>query len=114
MGRKEIPIDIDTVRNLASRGLTHEQIAAALGINPETLYARKRKYSEFVDAIKEGQGKGLADISNALYEQAMGGNTSAAIFYMKNRAGWRDRPAEENLVGDMAQALSKIADKLPD
>ena len=103
MGRKEIPIDIKQVKTLASRGLTHEQIAAALGISHDTLYKRKAKYTEFSDAIKEGQGKGLAQVSNALFEQALGGNTSAAIFYMKNRAGWKDK---QEFSGDKENPLN--------
>lgn len=90
-GRKPIQIDINEVERLASQGLTHDQIADCLGINRETLYARKRASSDFSDAIKRGQAKGIDTITNALHEQAKAGNTSAAIFYLKNRAGWRDK-----------------------
>ena len=91
MGRPEIPIDLQQVENLAARGLNEAQVAHALGIHPDTLIKRKKKYVEFSDALKRGQAKGIAKIANALFEQGMSGQTAAAIFYMKNRAGWTDK-----------------------
>ena len=91
MGRPEIPIDLQQVENLAARGLNESQVAHALGIHPDTLIQRKKKYTEFSDALKRGQAKGIAKIANALFEQGMNGQTAAAIFYMKNRAGWTDK-----------------------
>ena len=91
MGRPEIQIDLQQVENLAARGLNETQVAHALGIHRDTLIQRKKKYSDFADALKRGQAKGIAKIANALFEQGMNGQTAAAIFYMKNRAGWRDK-----------------------
>ncbi len=91
MGRPEIPIDLQQVENLAARGLNEAQVAHALGIHRVTLIARKKKYRDFSDALKRGQAKGIAKIANALFEQGMNGQTAAAIFYMKNRAGWTDK-----------------------
>lgn len=90
-GRKEIPLDLRQVQKLASIGLNEGQVAAALGINRKTLVARKRKYKEFSDALKNGQAKGIATVANNLFEQSKDGNVSAGIFFMKNRAGWSDK-----------------------
>ncbi len=94
-GRPEIKIDLQQVENLAARGLNESQVAQALGIAQDTLIRRKKKYCEFSEALKRGQAKGIAKIANALFEQGMNGQTAAAIFYMKNRAGWRDNPGEQ-------------------
>ncbi len=76
----------------ASRGMNQMQIADALGINYDTLMKYKNLNSEFLEAIKSGQAKGIAKITNALYEQAVNqGSVSASIFYLKNRAGWSDK-----------------------
>lgn len=90
-GRPEKEIDLEQVELFASRGLTEKQVAAALGISQETLMRRKKKYGSFLDALKRGQAKGVAKVANALFDQAMNGQTAAAIFYMKNRAGWKDK-----------------------
>ena len=65
-GRPEISIDIEEVKELASRGLSEEQIALNLGINIKTLRHRKRKYTEFMDALKEGKATGIKQVSNAM------------------------------------------------
>lgn len=91
MGRPEKEIDLAQVESLAGRGLNEGQVADALGICRDTLIRRKKKYSSFSEALKRGQAKGVAKIANALFEQGMNGQTAAAIFYMKNRAGWADK-----------------------
>ncbi len=93
-GRPRFKIDKEVLRKVegyASRGMNQDQIASALGINRDTLYKYKKLNSDFTDAIKAGQAKGVAEITNALFNQGKDGNTSAAIFYLKNRAGWSDK-----------------------
>ncbi len=79
------------VEDYASRGMDYGQISAALGINSDTLMKYRKLNSDFSEAIKVGQAKGIAEITNALFNQGKEGNTSAAIFYLKNRAGWSDK-----------------------
>jgi len=97
-GRPEKPVDIKKVRELASRGLTEEQIALGIGINIKTLRARKRKYKEFQDALSQGKAQGVQNISNALYQNAMEGHFPAQKFYLCNRdkENWQDKPDIEN------------------
>lgn len=90
-GRKKIEIDLAQVEKLAAIGLNEQQVADSLGICVDTLAARKRDSSSFSEALKRGKAKGVAKISNALFEQGMNGQTAAAIFFMKNRAGWTDK-----------------------
>ena len=71
-----------------------------MGIAQNTLIEKKREYPEFLRAIKAGQARGIAKIANALFQQAIEGNTTAQIFYLKARAKWNDRPEEE---GDSAR-----------
>lgn len=90
-GHPLVPIDIKRVEKLAARGLTQEQICDAIGISVQTMINRKRENVELLEAIKRGNAHGIAAVTNALYDQALDGNTSAAIFYLKNRAGWKDK-----------------------
>lgn len=87
----KIEIDLDKVEELASKGLTIEQIAASLGISDRTLYSKKKRYAEIADAIKKGQAAGIATIANKLFQKAMGGNVAAMIFFLKARADWSDK-----------------------
>ena len=76
----------------ARDGLTDEQIAKNMCISPSTLYEWKKKYSEISESLKEG--KEIADylVENALFKNALEGNTTAQIFWLKNRnpEKWRD------------------------
>jgi len=92
-GRPLKKIDLEKVESLASRGLSQKQLAIALGINLKTLQKHRKLDHELQSAIDRGQVQGLADVSNSLYENALGGNVTAQIFFLKNRdpENWRDR-----------------------
>ena len=106
MGRPEIEIDPAKVEALAAQGLTHDQICSVLGVNRQTLYRRKTKYSEFSDAISRGRARGIATITNALFQNAKGGNLGAQTFYLKNRDrdNWRDQQ-DQHVTGDMTLTI---------
>lgn len=89
-----IEIDIERVESLAAQGLSEQQIADSLGISRSTIDRRKRDDDAFVAALKRGKNAGIENVTNALYQAATAGdkpNVSAMIFYLKNRAGWKDR-----------------------
>jgi hypothetical protein len=90
VGRQTILIDINRAEMLAARGLNMEQIAYCCGVAPSTLYERKAEIVELAEAIKRGQAKGLAEITNALYENAKAGNLGAQIWYLKVRGRWTE------------------------
>tara|TARA_R100000231_G_C5292229_1_gene154963 strand:+ start:384 stop:824 length:441 start_codon:yes stop_codon:yes gene_type:complete len=92
-GRKPIVIDNDKVEQLAAQGLGPSQIARALGISWDTYNKNKKRSSELSEAIKRGEARGLAKVSNSLFKSANEGNVTAQIFYLKNRAPteWADR-----------------------
>lgn len=93
-------IEADKVESFAAQGLTMEQIADCLGIATSTLYKRKKEVAEISEAIKRGRSKGIATITNALFQSAKGGNITAQIFYLKNRApnDWKDRSVLDQTV----------------
>lgn len=93
-------IDLKEVERLAGLGLTQEQIAVSLGISPRTLESRKAESAEFAASIKKGQASAIAQVSNALWTNAMGGNVTAQIFFLKARAQWKDRHEDVGEDGD--------------
>ena len=95
MGRPRFEITpeiLEKTERLAAQGLTQVQISACLGIVPKTLIEKKRAFSSFSDAIKNGRAKGVGTITNALFESAVKGSVPAQIFYLKNRdqENWSD------------------------
>jgi hypothetical protein len=77
----------------ARNGLTDEQIAHNMGIGTSTLYEYKNKYAEIRESLKENKEVADLAIENALYNKALGGDTTAMIFWLKNRKmkDWRDK-----------------------
>lgn len=73
------------VETYAGVGLPQGQIGALLGIDEKTV----RKY--YGGELKVGEAKATANVAKTLYKQATNGNTAAAIFWMKARAGWREK-----------------------
>ena len=82
---------------LAAQGLTIDQIALSLGMGRATLYDKKAEFSELSDAIEEGRAKGIATITNALFQNAKGGDTQAQKYYLNNRdnQNWKDKVTTE-------------------
>lgn len=113
------------IEGWARDGLTNEQIAHNLGINPDTLYKYKKLYPEFSDALKRGKEVVDIEVENALLKKALGyryiettkelnnegsliitkevtkevsPDTTAQIFWLKNRKpkSWRDKQEIEH------------------
>lgn len=98
--KPQIAIDLAQVELFASRGLTREQIAAALGISYSTLNRRSKDLEDLEAAIKRGEAKGIAKVADALFNKAIKGNTAAQIFFLKARAGWKETNRNEIVMDD--------------
>jgi|TARA_R110002167_G_scaffold213452_1_gene418111 AraC-like DNA-binding protein len=101
IGRPEIKITEELCKKAevyAAQGLTMPQIASVLGMSETTLYDKKGKFTEFSEAIKRGKDKGIATITNALFNKARQGDNTSMIFYLKNQAGWQDRVEKETII----------------
>ena len=100
-------VDPNKVETFAAQGLTMDQIASCIGVSTSTLYNRMGSEVEVLEAIKRGRAKGIATVTNALFQSAKGGNVTAQIFYLKNRQPeeWRDRRDHE-ISGELNIPLS--------
>ena len=90
------------VRTLAAVGIRHEDIGLKLDISPDTLVKHYRK------ELDDGRIDANASIGRTLFEQAKAGNTSAAIFWLKTRAGWKETQVTEMTGADGAPLLTGI------
>lgn len=90
----------------ARDGLTDEQIAKNMGISYSTLKDWKNKYSAISAALKKGKEVVDFQVENALLSSALEGNTTAQIFWLKNRRPdkWRDKQKEDT----NAEALERL------
>ena len=97
---------IAEVERMGGIGLTMEQIAYNLGISPATLYAKKRLFMEFSEAIKRGAAKANEVVVNKLFELAVGGNVVACIYWTKTRMGWKESSSSVELSGPNAGPIA--------
>lgn len=60
------------IEQWAREGLTDEQIARKMGINPATLYKWLNSYGEISEALKKGKAPVDIAVENALLKRALG------------------------------------------
>ena len=88
------------VRAMAGLGVPQADIAAHVEIDPKTL----RKH--FRQELDRGTTEANVKVAQSLFHMAtQGKNVAAAIFWMKARAGWREKH-EVNVAGRSVSDLS--------
>lgn len=123
----------------ARDGLTDEQIAHNMGINPATLYRWKNDYDKICKSLKKGKEVVDIQVENALLKRALGyefqeqrieksdketkiiqtikhipPDTTAQIFWLKNRRPdkWRDKPPIESEDKESLDRLDAILENM--
>lgn len=84
----------DTVQLHAMVGTPQEDIARVLGIDAKTL----RKH--YRDELDLSLAKANAKIGGALFNKAISGDTTAQIFWLKTRAGLKERQEVDHTSSD--------------
>ena len=110
------PDGLTLLEGWARDGLTDEQIAKNIGIAVSTLYDWKSRFPEFSKALKKGKEVVDFEVENALLKSALEGNTTAQIFWLKNRKRdkWKDKPESSDGIGDTREKdpLSKSLEEM--
>ena len=97
----------------ARDGLTYEQIANNIGIDVTTLREWRKKESTISTSLKKGREVVDFEVENALLKNALDGNVTAQIFWLKNRKKneWREKieiPTNPHELNKVEELLSKI------
>ena len=115
-GRKPIVLDHNEIERLAGMGLNERQICASLGINPSTL-TRKKHIKSIKHALEKGRASAIAKVSSQLFNNAMEGKETSAIFFLKNRDpdNWKDRNIlETNHTINLSHVINSAKDRVGD
>lgn len=104
------------IEGWARDGLTNEQIADNLNIGKTTFYKLLKEHSELSELLKKGKENIDYQVENALLQNALNGNITAQIFWLKNRrpAKWKDKREDElnsEELTKVEQLLSKIKEE---
>jgi hypothetical protein len=98
------PLIIPIVRACATFGATAPEIANYIGTSIASFDRWTMKHEELREALKRGREASDDRVEESLYRNALGGNTTAQIFWLKNRRPdrWRD---VQQLQGDVGYYL---------
>lgn len=87
----------EQARKLCLLGATDEEMATFFDVTEATIQNWKRAHPSFFASIKAGREVADMNVVETLYNKAINGDTTAQIFWMKNRRSknWRDRQPDE-------------------
>ena len=96
-------------------GLNESQIATLLNVNISTITREKKRNEQFAHAIKKGKYKAVQLVANKVFQNAMDGKETSAIFFLKNRDpdNWADRQ-EVNYNLDLKNVLTSARSRIID
>jgi len=102
----------------AGDGLNESQIATLLNVNISTITREKKRNEQFAHAIKKGKYKAVQLVANKVFQNAMDGKETSAIFFLKNRDpdNWADRQEINynlDLKNVLTDARARIIDHAP-
>lgn len=94
-----------SVELMTSIGIRQDDIAKAIGISDVTL----RRH--FAPELAVGKTKVIARVADSVIRQALAGNMTAAIFFLKTKAGWREQAAEDLGKKEQREAIARTAER---
>lgn len=92
---------LDEIESWAGQGLTREEIANRLGTTTVSIWRYEKSHEDLSNALKRGDELIVTNVEAALAKKALGGDVTAMIFFLKNKAPrkWRDKQDIEHSGG---------------
>ena len=90
------PAGLELIHYRASEGSPHTQIAAALGIAPNTFRALVERDPAVREALAKGNARNEEELVGLLMEKARSGNIVASMFLLKAKHGYREGEPRES------------------
>jgi hypothetical protein len=83
----------ELARNYCLLGATDPDLQRFFAVSRATINTWKKQFPAFADALNAGKEVADMRVAKALFDKAVGGDTTAMIFWLKNRQkhAWRDR-----------------------
>lgn len=88
--RKLTPDEIRQLETMSGLRLPTHQIAAILGLSKTHLEVLIKKDDAARNAVEMGRAVASTTVRQRAYEQAIGGNTTMLIFWLKTQEGFRE------------------------
>lgn len=101
--------EIALVKKLAGV-LTYEQLADLFGIAQRTFDNIRERQPEVNAAYKRGRAEIIGKVAESLVQDALDGDTTSRIFFLKTQAGWRETAKIDHTSSDGSMSPQKPVD----
>jgi len=102
------------IADWARNGFTKKQIADKMGICRATLYKWEKASEDLRNSIAQNNQVVDGAVENSLLQNALNGDTTACIFWLKNRRpkSWRDKQVVETQKTLLMEIIENHADEI--
>jgi len=90
--------------------LTYEQLADLFGIAQRTFDNIRDRQPEVNAAYKRGRAEIIGKVAESLVQDALDGDTTSRIFFLKTQAGWRETAKIDHTSSDGSMSPQKPVD----
>lgn len=101
--------EIGQVEKLAPM-LTREQIADFFGMHINTFDNIRERQPEVDVAYKRGRAETIGKVAQSLIQDALDGDTTSRIFFLKTQGGWRETTKVDHTSSDGSMSPQKPVD----
>lgn len=88
--------------------LTYEQLADLFGIAQRTFDNIRERQPEVNAAYKRGRAEIIGKVAESLVQDALDGDTTSRIFFLKTQAGWRETAKIDHTSSDGSMTPKEI------
>jgi len=88
--------------------LSAEQIADYFGMSRASFYNIMDREPEIYRRYKKGRSETIRKVGNSLIQQALNGDKTAQMFYLKTQAGWRETQNIDHTSSDESMSKTNI------
>jgi hypothetical protein len=99
--------EIGQVEKLAPM-LTREQIADFFGMHINTFDNIRERQPEVDVAYKRGRAETIGKVAQSLIQDALDGDTTSRIFFLKTQGGWRETTKVDHTSSDGSMSPKEI------
>ena len=88
--------------------LTYEQLADLFGIAQRTFDNIRERQPEVDVAYKRGRAETIGKVAQSLIQDALDGDTTSRIFFLKTQGGWRETAKIDHVSSDGSMTPKEI------
>jgi hypothetical protein len=112
MGRNKSVINWDLVEEYLQAHCDGASIARLIGIHYNTFYnnVKERYNCNFSEFAQQKKAEGVSLMEHSIFKDALSKGGADRMFWLKNKAGWRDKTEVDNSIKGDITIIRKVID----